>query len=149
MHHTEGYISYEPSNTKHIIWAINPYITFNSPLYGNHIIWSILYRSYHMWILYRYMIYLLLPVEFPNPVWLASDSSIFVEVFPSKRTKIFFVNIRTYTWIQALKCRMQALFLMQIQNLKSDFRGIDFLLFLGIKSESNQYSQQVSSTSEH
>ena len=132
MHHTEGYISYEPSNTKHIIWAINPYITFDSPLYGNHIIWSILYRSYHMWILYRYMIYLLLPVEFPNPVWLASDSSIFVEVFPSKRTKIFFVNIRTYTWIQALKCRMQALFLMQIQNLKSDFRGIDFLLFLGI-----------------
>ena len=57
MHHTEGYISYEPSNTKHIIWAINPYITFDSPLNGLHIIWSILYRSYHMWILYRYMIY--------------------------------------------------------------------------------------------
>ena len=29
---------------------------------------------------------------------------------------------------------------MQIQNLKSDFRGFDFLLFLGIKSESNQYT---------
>ena len=31
--------------------------------------------------------------------------------------------------IQALKFRMQALFLMQIQNLKSNFRGFDFLLF--------------------
>ena len=27
---------------------------------------------------------------------------------------------------------------MQIENLKPDFRGFDFLLFLGIKSESNQ-----------
>ena len=34
---------------------------------------------------------------------------------------------------------MQALFLMQIQNFKSDFRDFDFLLFLGIKSESNHY----------
>ena len=34
---------------------------------------------------------------------------------------------------------MQALFLMQIQNFKSDFRDFDFLLFLGIKSESNLY----------
>ena len=34
---------------------------------------------------------------------------------------------------------MQALFFMQIQNLKSDFRFFDFLLFLGIKSETNQY----------
>ena len=32
---------------------------------------------------------------------------------------------------------MQALFLMQIQNLMSYFRGFDFLLFLGINSESN------------
>ena len=40
--------------------------------------------------------------------------------------------------MQALKFRMQALFLMQIQNLKSDFRCFDFLLFLGIKSETNQ-----------
>ena len=38
---------------------------------------------------------------------------------------------------QALNCRMQELFLMQIQNLKSDFRGFDFLLFLEIKFESN------------
>ena len=37
------------------------------------------------------------------------------------------------------KFRMQALFLMQIQNLKSDFRCFDFLLFLGIKSETNLY----------
>ena len=28
---------------------------------------------------------------------------------------------------------------MQIQNKKSYFRGFDFLLFLGIKSESNQF----------
>ena len=41
---------------------------------------------------------------------------------------------RSYIRIQALKFRMQALFLMQIQNLNSDFRGFDFLLFLGIKS---------------
>ena len=67
-----------------------------------------------------------------------SDSSIFVEVFPSKRTKMFFEKISTYTCIQALKWRMQALFLMQIQNLKSDFQDFDFLLFLSIKSESNQ-----------
>ena len=66
-----------------------------------------------------------------------SDLSILVEVFPSKPTKMFFEKISTYTCIQALKCRMQALFLMQIQNLKSDFQDFDFLLFLGIKSESN------------
>ena len=66
-----------------------------------------------------------------------SDSSIFEEVFPSKRTKMFFGKISTYTCIQALKFRMQALFLMQNQNLKPNFRGLDFLLFLGIKSESN------------
>ena len=51
---------------------------------------------------------------------------------------MFIEKISTYTCIQALKCRMQALFLMQIQNFKSDFRDFDFLLFLGIKSESNQ-----------
>jgi len=34
---------------------------------------------------------------------------------------------------------MQALFFMQIQNFKSDFRFFDFLLFLGIKSETNHY----------
>ena len=69
-----------------------------------------------------------------------SDSSIFEEVFPSKRTKMFFGKISTYTCIQALKCRMQALSLVQIQNLESDFRGFDFLLFLGINSETNKYS---------
>ena len=68
-----------------------------------------------------------------------SDSSIFEEVFPSKRTKMFFGKIRTYTCIQALKFCMQALFFMQIKNLKSDFRFSDFLLFLGIKSETNQW----------
>jgi len=52
---------------------------------------------------------------------------------------MFFGKISTYTCIQALKFRMQAQFLMLIQNLKSDFRGFDFLLFLGIKSESNQF----------
>ena len=72
-----------------------------------------------------------------------SDSSIFEEVFPSKRTKMFFWKISTYTCIQALKFRMQALFLMQIQNLKSDFWGFDFLLQLGLKFESNQYIQYV------
>ena len=40
---------------------------------------------------------------------------------------------------QALKFCMQALFLRQIQNLKSDFLGFGFLLFLGIKSESNHF----------
>ena len=68
-----------------------------------------------------------------------SISSIFVELFPSKRTKMFFGKISTYTCIQALKCRMQALFLMKNQNLRLDFRDFDFLLFLGIKSESNQF----------
>ena len=68
-----------------------------------------------------------------------SDSSIFEEVFPSKRTKMFFGKISTYTCIQTLKFRMQALFFMQIQNLKSDLRFFGFLLFLGIKSETNQY----------
>ena len=34
---------------------------------------------------------------------------------------------------------MQAIFFKQIQNLKPDFRGFDFLLFLRIKSESNLY----------
>ena len=34
---------------------------------------------------------------------------------------------------------MQALFLMQMQNLKSDCQDFDFLLLLGIKSESNKY----------
>ena len=57
---------------------------------------------------------------------------------PSKRTKIYFGKISTYACLQALKFRMQALFFMQIQNLKSDFRLFDFLLFLGIKSETNQ-----------
>ena len=66
-----------------------------------------------------------------------SDSSIFEEVFPSKRTKIYFGKISTYACLQALKFRMQALFFMQIQNSKSDFRFFDFLLFLGIKSETN------------
>ena len=70
-----------------------------------------------------------------------SDSSIFEEVFPSKRTKMFYGKIRTYTCIQALKFRMQALFLMQNQNLKSDFQFFDFLLFLGIKSETDHYYQ--------
>ena len=68
-----------------------------------------------------------------------SDSSIFEEVFPSKRTKMVFGKISSYKCIQTLKFRMQALFLMQNQNLKSDFRFFDFLLFLGIKSETNQY----------
>ena len=47
-------------------------------------------------------------------------------------------------YIHALKhsnvaCRHDMhVFWMQIHNLKSDFRGFDFLLFLGIKSESSQ-----------
>ena len=41
-----------------------------------------------------------------------------------KRTKMF-GKISTYTCIQAFKCRKQALFLMQIQNLKSHFRGFE------------------------
>ena len=49
-------------------------------------------------------------------------------------------GLSTYTCIKALKCRRQPLFLMQIQNLMFDFRGFDFLLFLGIKSESNHWS---------
>ena len=53
---------------------------------------------------------------------------------------MFFGKISTYTCIQALKFRMQALFFMQIQNSKSDFRFFDFLLFLGIKSETNHDS---------
>ena len=69
-----------------------------------------------------------------------SDSSIFEEVFPSKRTKMYLGKMSTYTCIKALKFCMKAIFLMQIQNSKSDFRGFDFLLFLGIKSESNQYT---------
>ena len=68
------------------------------------------------------------------------DWSIFEEVFPSKRTKMFFGKISTYTCIQVLKFRIQALFFMQNQNLKSDFRFFDFLLFLGIKSETNHYA---------
>ena len=71
------------------------------------------------------------------------DSSIFVEVFPSKRTKIYFGKISTYTCNQALKFCMLALFLMQIQNLKSDFRCFDFLLFLGINSETNHLSSEM------
>ena len=43
----------------------------------------------------------------------------------------------TYACLQALKFRMQALFFMQIQNSKPDFRFFNFLLFLGIKSETN------------
>ena len=50
-----------------------------------------------------------------------------------------FGKISTYTCIHASKFCMQALFLMQIQILKSDCRGFEFLLFFGIKSESNQY----------
>ena len=59
---------------------------------------------------------------------------------------MFFGKISTYTWIQALKCRLQALFLMQIRNLKSDFRGFDFLFFIGIKSESNHYGFKFKKT---
>jgi len=66
------------------------------------------------------------------------DSFIFEKVFPSKRTKMFFAKISTYTCIKALKFRIQVLFLMKIQNFKSDFRCFDVLLFLGIKSETNQ-----------
>ena len=39
--------------------------------------------------------------------------------------KCFWKN-KHYTCIQALKCRMQALFLFQIQNLKSDCQDFDF-----------------------
>jgi len=49
-----------------------------------------------------------------------NEDNLYVRIFPSKRKKTFFVRISTYTCIQALKFRMQALFLMQIQNLKSD-----------------------------
>ena len=49
--------------------------------------------------------------------------------------------------IQALKCRMQALFLMEIQNFKSDCKDFAFLLFLGIKSDSNQSTCTTSGTS--
>ena len=38
---------------------------------------------------------------------------------------------------QTLKIGMQALFLIQIPNKKSDFLCFDFLFFLGIESESN------------
>ena len=41
---------------------------------------------------------------------------------------------------------MQALFLIQIQNLKSDFRGFDFLHFLEIKFESNLSKTSFSRT---
>ena len=51
---------------------------------------------------------------------------------------MYFGKISTYTCNQALKFHMQALFLMQIQNLKSDFRCFNFLLFLGMNSETNQ-----------
>ena len=34
-------------------------------------------------------------------------------------------GLSTYTCIKALKCRRQALFLIQIQNLKSDFRDFE------------------------
>ena len=66
-----------------------------------------------------------------------SDSFIFWEVFTSKRKKMLFGKISTYTCIQALKCRMQAVFLMQIKNFKSDCQDFDFLRFLGINSEFN------------
>ena len=38
---------------------------------------------------------------------------------------------------------------MQIENLKPDFRGFDFLLFLGIKFESNHYIMLFQSTYDH
>ena len=57
---------------------------------------------------------------------------------------MIFGKISTCTCIQALKFRVQALFLMQIQNLKSDCRGFDFLIFLGIKSVTNHDSQRHS-----
>ena len=53
---------------------------------------------------------------------------------------------KCYLEKQALKCRIQALFLMQIQHLNSDSRGFDYLRFFGIKSESNQWEWTFSNS---
>ena len=59
------------------------------------------------------------------------DSSIFGEVFPSKRNKMFFEKISTYTGIQALKCRTQTLFLIEIQNSSPISDALTFNSFSG------------------
>ena len=43
----------------------------------------------------------------------------------------------------------QVLFFMQIQNLESDCQDFDFLLFLEIKSDSNQYLGKIRFLSEN
>ena len=54
-----------------------------------------------------------------------------------------FGKLSTSTCIKTLKYRMQAVFLMQIKNFKSDYQDFDFLRFLGINSEFNHISYMV------
>ena len=68
----------------------------------------------------------------------------FLGSFPSKRTKMFFQKKHMHSSTQISHYfYTQVLFLMKIQKFKSDCQDFDFLLFLEIKSDSNQYLGKI------